>query len=234
MDIRIKSFPNGLCVYLNENDSFDEIAGKIESKFVENRNFFGNKKLCVSFSGKYLTDIEEQKLADIIESVTDIEIVCIVEKEESEFSSMCKDIIYGKEEPTETKENEEQIIGTLLNTDCKTDIIEMSLIDTRFLTLKNDTILIGNIDENVKVQSSGNVYVFGSVNGKVVLDNAENVLIAFILNPVYVKIAGFEMKKSKSLLSKKETAVAKKVFYSDGKVISADLSSKDFDYLFNR
>lgn len=235
MDIRIKSFPNGLCVYLNESDSFEDIKTLIERKFVENRNFFGNKKLCISFSGKKLTEKEEQSLCDIIAAVTDIDIVCIVETNETEYSQMCKDLIYGKEEKSVSEDIiDYDIIGNLAKAGKQTDIIETSAFKTNLLNLDNDTVLIGNIPENVKIKSNGNLYVFGCVNGKIVLNNAENYIIALKLNPIYIKIAGFELRKNKSLLSRKESAMGKKVYFAEGKIISEDVTYEDIDYIFNR
>lgn len=233
MDIRIKSFPNGICVYLNENDAFDDIAKSVEQKFVENRNFFGSKKLCISFSGKELTENQEQILTDIITSVTDIDIVCIVEKKDTDFSNACKNIIEGKNITDDVNTDEDNfILCSLLNSRNQTDIIELSTVKSNYLVLESDTVLIGNVDKDVKIQSNGNLYVLGCINGKINLNNAENYIIALKLNPVYIKIAGFELKKNKSLLSRKDELFAKKVFFNEGKVIATDVGEEDIDLIF--
>ena len=50
----IKSFQNGISVYLNGEIAFDELLGEVAFKFRESSNFFKDAKMAISFEGRSL------------------------------------------------------------------------------------------------------------------------------------------------------------------------------------
>ena len=79
--VSIKSFPNGLKVFLEEEASFEEILQEIHTKFSEFEKFFKNTKVALSFEGKALTEEQERLIIHEISNVCTIQIACVVSKD---------------------------------------------------------------------------------------------------------------------------------------------------------
>ena len=62
----IKSFPNGISVYLDAEAPYEEIAEEVRVKFTESAKFFKDARMAVSFEGRELSEAEERKLIAII------------------------------------------------------------------------------------------------------------------------------------------------------------------------
>ena len=52
----IKSFPNGLSLYLDEDIEFDSLLNEIALKFKESANFFKDARMGISCEGRRMTD----------------------------------------------------------------------------------------------------------------------------------------------------------------------------------
>ena len=62
----IKSFQNGISVYLNEEIPFLDLLDEVVFKFRESRNFFKNAKMAISLEGRTLTEEEERMVLNAI------------------------------------------------------------------------------------------------------------------------------------------------------------------------
>ena len=80
--VNIKSFPHGLKVFLDEKATFDELLNEIVIKFKDSEKFFKNTKIAITFEGRTLTDSEERQIIGAIVSACDIQITCIVGKDQ--------------------------------------------------------------------------------------------------------------------------------------------------------
>ncbi len=76
----IKSFQNGISVYLNEEIPFLDLLDEVVFKFRESRNFFKNAKMAISLEGRALTEEEERMVLNAICENSDLHIVCLVGK----------------------------------------------------------------------------------------------------------------------------------------------------------
>lgn len=79
----IKSFPNGIALYLNGEMPFEDLLAEIGYKFSDARNFFGTVTMALSIEGRPVTDMEEIRILETIRDNSDINIACIVEKDET-------------------------------------------------------------------------------------------------------------------------------------------------------
>ncbi|MCL2718263.1 MAG: septum site-determining protein MinC [Lachnospiraceae bacterium] len=77
----IKSFQNGISLHLDDELSFEELLGEISLKFRESAGFFKNAKMALSFEGRELSEEEEKIVAETITASSDINIVCLVGKD---------------------------------------------------------------------------------------------------------------------------------------------------------
>ena len=77
----IKSFQNGISVYLDSDIPFEALLQEVAMKFQESSKFFQNAKLAISFEGRYLTEVEEREILEVITENSKIEVVCVVGKD---------------------------------------------------------------------------------------------------------------------------------------------------------
>lgn len=75
--VLIKQHPNGINVVLDKNLSNAELEQEVASHFKESAPFFGKCKLTVMFTGRVLTNEEEDRLCTIIEENSEITILCV-------------------------------------------------------------------------------------------------------------------------------------------------------------
>ena len=76
----IKSFPNGISLYLDEEMPFSELLGEVAVKFKEASHFFKDASMALSFEGRSLSEQEERQLVSTINANSSLNIVCIIGK----------------------------------------------------------------------------------------------------------------------------------------------------------
>lgn len=177
--IRIKSFPNGLRIQINEGYTFEEIADAVEAKFRESRKFFGNGNIAISFEGVLLSFEEEDILCDIITDNTDLEIICVLEPDtdiDDFFSYAIRNVRAEYE---------------------KNDIcfFKGSIINEEMIDCKKDVVIIGDVNPGCSVISNGNIFIFGGLYGEAYAGVADpedmpsgKVIMALEMEPEELKI----------------------------------------------
>ncbi len=75
----IKSFPNGLSLYLDDGMGVDSLLDEIALKFRESAHFFKDASMAISFEGRKMTPEEERKVLDVISENSSLNIVCVIE-----------------------------------------------------------------------------------------------------------------------------------------------------------
>lgn len=86
----IKSFPNGIALYLNPELPFESVLEEIGYKFADARNFFGSATMALSIEGRTVTDMEEIRILEAIRDNSGLNIACIVEKDDTVNQSYVK------------------------------------------------------------------------------------------------------------------------------------------------
>lgn len=81
-NIMIKSFPNGITLFLNPETEMEQLLEETAEKFSQSRNFFKDARVALSVEGRQITDAEERTLVQTIQDHSDLEIVCIIGKDE--------------------------------------------------------------------------------------------------------------------------------------------------------
>ena len=69
-------------IQLSAEAPFDVLCEVLTSKFRDSSRFFKDARMAVSFSGRSLSRTEEDQILGIISENTELDIVCIVEKDE--------------------------------------------------------------------------------------------------------------------------------------------------------
>lgn len=207
----IKSFQNGISLYLDPSAPFEELLQELKGKFQQSEKFFRDSRVAISFDGRILSLEEEKIITDTIMANSSMVILCIVEKSEA------KNDIYN---------TVMRRLGLEENT-IKCSLYEKNLLSGEHLDAVKDLVIFGNVEEKATVKAGGSVYVFGAVKGNIKAgENTDEQSRIVILQPEteHLQICGIRYKKAKStgLFSKKK--LGPQIYtLSDHKIIQTPL-----------
>jgi len=172
----IKSFQNGIALHLDPNADFEAVLEDIGLKFEESRKFFKNAKVALSIEDRTVNDDEEKRIVTTINEHSDIELMCIVGKNEETNRKYIKAL---KRMENEHSENNAKIyVGNI----AEGDIVEA----------ENTLIVYGNVELGGAAAAKGDVIIIGSVFGQVyagMSGNNDSIIICFGANPHTISIA---------------------------------------------
>ncbi|MCI9337600.1 MAG: septum site-determining protein MinC [Lachnospiraceae bacterium] len=178
----IKSFPNGIALYLNAEMPFENLLEEIGYKFSDARNFFGNVTMALSIDGRAVTDMEEIRILDTIRDNSDINVACIVEKDDT----VNQNFVRALERTTEAMEQKPE--GQFFRGDLK---------DREVLETENSIIMLGDIYPGSSIISAKNIIILGGLYGKAHAggNGREGAFIAaFEMEPERIRIGDFKYK----------------------------------------
>ncbi len=181
----IKSFPNGLSIFLDSELPFSQLLEEIAMKFSESANFFKDASMVLSFEGRVLSDQEERQIVDVISANSRLKIVCIMgkdEKTERNFVKALQQLSFHQE----VMENAGQFYkGTLK--------------DGQILETENSIIVLGDVYPGACIISSKDIVVLGGLYGQAYAGgNGEDghFVVALEMSPEKLKIGDFKYKTS--------------------------------------
>ena len=215
--VTIKSFPNGISVHLAEDVSFEEILQQIAIKFKESEKFFKNARFALSFEGRTLSDLEERQIVGMINKVCDIQIACIVGKDqetEQTYLKAIRQLEYEKAEQT-------------------AQFYTGSIKDGQILETEQSIIVLGDVNPGCSIVSKKNIVILGGLYGEAFagLDGREHFIIALQFSPEKVRIADcFAKLTEKPKWSIKQKQVPK-IAYINNKQVSIEDVRFDSDLL---
>ncbi|SHJ90227.1 septum site-determining protein MinC [Hespellia stercorisuis] len=180
--VKIKSSKYGLEVYLNAEVSFEDLLLAVHSKFQDAAKFFNGAKMAASFSGRVMTSEEEQQLIQVISKAADIDIICIIDKDEE------NDLIYRNLLDTcyETKDRREG------------QFYKGTLYKRQVLESETSIIVLGDVEPGAKIAAKGNIVVIGKLYGSVhagITGDRSAFVVALDMQPKHLKIADVEAKR---------------------------------------
>lgn len=181
----IKSFPNGLSLYLDEDIDFDSLLNEIALKFKESANFFKDARMGISFEGRRLTDEEERRIVEVISANSSLNIACIIGKDEDtnrNYIRALQQLDFHRQE----MENAGQFYkGTLK--------------DGQILETDNSIIVLGDVYPGACIISKKDIIILGGLYGQAYaggngLDG--HFVVALEMSPEKLKIGEFKYKTS--------------------------------------
>lgn len=176
----IKSFPNGIALYLNGEMPFEDLLAEIGYKFSDARNFFGTVTMALSIEGRPVTDMEEIRILETICDNSDINIACIVEKDETVNKNYVKALERTEREMAQKPE------GQFFRGDLK---------DREVLETENSIIMLGNVYPGSSIVSAKNIIILGGLYGKAHAggNGREGAFVAaFEMEPERIRIGDFK------------------------------------------
>lgn len=181
----IKSFPNGLSIFLDSELPFSQLLNEIAVKFSESANFFKDASMVLSFEGRVLSDQEERQIVDTISANSRLNIVCIMGKDEETDRNFVK-ALQKLSFRQQVMENAGQFYkGTLK--------------DSQILETENSIIVLGDVYPGACIISSKDIVVLGGLYGQAYAGgNGEDghFVVALEMSPEKLKIGDFKYKTS--------------------------------------
>ena len=149
--VTIKSSRYGMDIRLDPDVPFNVLSESLRKKFRDSARFFKGAQMAVSFSGRSLSRTEEEEILRIISETTDIEIVCIIDRDEKD------ELMYKS-----------AVEKTLANTQKREGQFYRGTLGKRQV-LESDTsiVILGDVESGAKVISKGNIVIVGALYGSV-------------------------------------------------------------------
>lgn len=182
--IIIKSFQNGITLHLDKDAPFDRIIEELGFKFSEARNFFGSASMALSLEDRELSSTEEIRILETIKQHSDVNVVCIVGKDEATNKNFIKALQHMEKKLT--KGDEGQFYkGTLRNKEV--------------LETDNSIVILGDVYPGCAVISAKNIIILGGLYGEAYAGGngqSDAYVVALEMEPERLKIGDFKYKSN--------------------------------------
>ena len=169
----IKGKNDRLVIALNPDIDFLDICDILKTKILEAKNFIGNSRMAIEFSGRALTNEEENKLIGIITNNSNIVI----------------SYIFSKRTDSE-EEMDLENINPLIE-EGKTHFFRGTLRSGSKIESDGNVVVLGDVNPSSIIKARGNVIVLGHLNGTVYagLGGDDRAFIgAIYFNPIQLTI----------------------------------------------
>ena len=213
----IKSFPNGLSLYLDDAMPFDRLLEEIAVKFKESAQFFKDAHMGISFEGRKLTEAEEREVLDVISDNSSLNIICIIGKDDENNQNYIRAL-----QQLEFHQHEMENVG---------QFYKGTLKGGQTLETENSIIVMGDVYPGASIISSKDIVVLGGLYGQAYaggngLDH--HFVVALEMSPEKLKIGEFKYKSSEkqSKWSIKPKVQPKIAYVKDGRVMMEAISKE--------
>lgn len=182
----IKSFQNGISVYLNEEIPFKELLCEVAYKFRESSHFFKDAKMAISFEGRQLSEEEERLVLNVICENSDLHIVCIVGKDEETNQSYFRAIQQMEYRNKKDRDDGQFYRGTLKN--------------GQILETESSIVVLGDVYPGSAIISTKDIVILGGLFGKAYAGgngSEGHYVVALEMSPERIQIGDFKYKKTK-------------------------------------
>ncbi len=213
----IKSFQNGLSIYLDEEMPFAELLEEIAFKFKESAHFFKDASMVLSFEGRQLSEIEERQIVNTITVKSSLNVVCIMGKNEETNKNFVK-ALQKLSDHQQAMENAGQFYkGTLK--------------DGQSLETENSVIVLGDVYPGASIISNKDIVILGGLYGQAYAGGGGtegHFVVALEMSPEKLKIGDFKYKTSEKQgkWSIKPKIQPKIAYVVDGRVIMEPITKE--------
>ena len=171
--VMIKGKNDRLVIALNPDVDFLDICDILKTKILEAKNFIGNSRMAIEFSGRTLTNDEENTLIGIITNNSNIVI----------------SYIFSKKEKSD-QEIDLESLNPLIE-EGKTHFFRGTLRSGAKIESDGNVVVLGDVNPSSIIKARGNVIVLGHLNGTVYagLGGDDRAFIgAIYFNPIQLTI----------------------------------------------
>lgn len=213
-NILIKKFPNGIRLYLNPDLDVEDLIKEIAAKFNQSRHFFRDARVALAFEGRELTDDEERQIITTIQLNSDIEILCIIGKNEETDRNFVKAI--QKVDFQHTDNYGHFYRGTLKN--------------NQKIEVDSSVVILGDVYPGSCIVASKDIIILGGLYGEAyagVGSEESHYIVALEMSPEKIKIGDFRYKPQEKQRWSIKPKVQPKVAYVKDKHIVIEPITKD-------
>ena len=213
-NILIKKFPNGIRLYLNPELDFEELIKEIAAKFNQSRQFFRDARVALAFEGRDLTDDEERQIITTIQLNSDIDILCIIGKNEETDRNFVKAI--QKVDFQHTDNYGHFYRGTLKN--------------NQKIEVDSSVVILGDVYPGSCIVASKDIIILGGLYGEAyagVGSEDTHYIVSLEMSPEKIKIGDFRYKPQEKHRWGIKPKVQPKVAYVKDKHIVIEPITKD-------
>lgn len=183
--VLIKSFPNGITIHMDGEMPFEEILNEIAFKFSEARAFFGQASVALALEGRTVSGVEEIRILEAIHENSDLNIVCIVGKDDSTNKKFIKALAHMEKKMSGGDEGQ---------------FFKGSLKNKEVLETENSIIVLGDVYPGSAVISAKNIIILGGLYGEAYAggNGVDGAFIAALeMEPERIKIGDFKYRPGK-------------------------------------
>lgn len=213
--VLIKSFPNGIALHLDGELPFETLLEEIAYKFSEARNFFGHASMALSIEERRVSGTEEIRILETIRQNSDLNIICIVGKDEATNKNFIKALAHV----------ERKLSGGDDGQFLKGDLKNREVLET-----ENSIIILGDVYPGSAVISAKNVIILGGLYGEAYAggNGQEGAFVAALeMEPERIKIGDFKYKPTTKSKWGIRPKVQPKIAYVKNNKISFEPLTKD-------
>ena len=180
--VLIKSFSNGIALHLDAEMPFEDLLQEIAYKFSEARAFFGKASMALSIEERQVTGAEEIRILETIRQNSDLNIICIVGKDEATNKNFIRALAH-MEKKLSGEEDGQFMKGSLKNREV--------------LETENSIIILGDVYPGSAVISAKNIIILGGLYGEAYAggNGQEGAFVAALeMEPERIKVGDFKYK----------------------------------------
>ncbi len=148
--VTLKRYNGAIKLILDPEMNFNELLGLVRDKFYASRNFLGSSSIILDIDGRKLSDIEESLIVDAINASSDVDVACIVGKNESDQEHIRK---VG------------QLLNDKINSLDKCIILQSSVMNKQVIDVEDSVLVLGDVNPGSQIKSCGNIIVLGGLYG---------------------------------------------------------------------
>ena len=180
--VLIKSFSNGIALHLDAEMSFEDLLQEIAYKFSEARAFFGKASMALSIEERQVTGAEEIRILETIRQNSDLNIICIVGKDEATNKNFIRALAHMEKKLSGGEDGQ---------------FMKGSLKNREVLETENSIIILGDVYPGSAVISAKNIIILGGLYGEAYAggNGQEGAFVAALeMEPERIKVGEFKYK----------------------------------------
>ena len=173
----IKGKNDRLVIALNPKSDFLELCDILKTKILEAKNFIGNSRMAIEFSGRKLTSEQEDILIGILTENSNI-VISYIFTEKNEEEKKAEEIIDLSQLDSLIEEGKTHFYRGTLRSGAK-------------IESDGSVVVVGDVNPSSIIRARGNVIVLGHLNGTVYagLNGDEQAFVtAIYFNPIQLTI----------------------------------------------
>lgn len=178
----IKSFQNGIVLYLDPELPFETVLTDIEDKFRESSSFFKDAKMALSIKGRVLSEAEELMVLEAISQNSLLRIICLVGDDEETNQHFVKALQQTDSEQNDSSSSDGQFYrGTLKNGE--------------ILETESSIVILGDVYPGCAIISAKDIIILGGLFGEAYAGgngNPGHYVAALEMSPEKLKIGDFK------------------------------------------